>query len=551
MSTTHDGSSKPTFIKSPHTRLLFAGLVLGYAVIGLLFVAAGRPNIDEGIFLSAAGRVFDGEQPYRDFPFSQAPMLPYFYALAPPILGSALMGARLFSWLAGVTGMTAILWLTRRVAGDLAAITTLLVTFATLPVISVGMAVRSQSIGIPLLLLGVASLALPRKSGWSFVLAPSLLLWATGMRLTNALVFAAVCLWVVWQLRRKPSQLAGIGALLGAQAVLIGLPILRAPADAFFHLITAQLTRSERFGYMVELPLLGEINRKLVAYSDLTADAWLLLLLAIPLVAAGLRSWYRGWRPQLAQPMGDPKTAIFTLTALGLLAFAPHWLLDNAFLEYLLPLWALMTPAIGIGMATWLHRKGSTRRLRFVVVGALLACALANAYFDRNIWIGSGDSSFRSFHRTSQNLAKAGGNDCTVLTFQTQLAVEAGCRVLPGLDYSLFSYFPGLSAEEATAKGVLSLELLRQRVAQYKPDLIVVGRADPSLLLGTETTRHRGQTVRRLRRSKHPLEFLGEHRSAYRPYASIQIPSALGRAGGSDMVSLRVFRKKDADRGGG
>jgi hypothetical protein len=201
-------------------------------------------------------------------------------------------------------------------------------------------------------------------------------------------------------------------------------------------------------------------------------------------------------------------------------------------------------------MATWLHRKGSTRRLRFVVVGALLACALANAYFDRNIWIGSGDSSFQSFHRTSQKLAKIGGSDCTILTFQTQLAVESGCRVLPGLDYSLFSYFSDLSAEEATAKGVLSLELLRQRVAEYKPDLIVVGRADPSLLLGTETTRVRGQTVRRLRRSQHPLEFLGEHRGAYRPYASIQIPSALGRAGGSDTVSLRVFRRKNTDRDG-
>ena len=60
MSTTHDGSSKPAFTKSPHWRLLFAGLVLCYAVVGLLFVAAGRPNIDEGIFISAAGRVFGG-----------------------------------------------------------------------------------------------------------------------------------------------------------------------------------------------------------------------------------------------------------------------------------------------------------------------------------------------------------------------------------------------------------------------------------------------------------------------------------------------------------
>lgn len=548
MSATRDVSEEPVLEEGSRSQLLFAGLVLCYAVVGLFFVVAGRPNIDEGIFISAAQRVFDGEQPYRDFPFSQAPMLPYFYALAPTVFGSALMGARLFSWIAGLTGMTAILWLARRVAGDLAAVITLLVTFATLPVISVGMAVRSQSIGIPLLLLGVASLALARKGIWGFSLAPSLLLWATGVRLTNALVFAAVCLWVVWRLRRKPSQLAGVGALVGAQALLIGLPILRAPADAFFHLVTAQLSRGGRFGYAVELSLLGEINRKFVAYTDLTADAWLLLLLTIPLVAAGLRSGYRGWRPQLTQPMGDPRTAIFSLLCLGLLAFAPHWLLGNAFLEYLLPLWALTAPAIGIGLAVWLRRVDSGRRLRFLVVGALLVGALANAYLDRNIWIGSGDSSFQAFHRTSRKLAKAGGSHCTMLTFQTQLAVESGCRILPGLDYSLFSYFPGLSLEEAIARGVLNLELLRQRVAQHKPDLIAVGHADPSLLLGTETTQHHGRKVRRLKKSGHPLEFLGEHRSGYRPHGSIQIPRALGRAGGSDTVSLRVFRRKDRDR---
>ena len=72
-----------------------------------------------------------------------------------------------------------------------------------------------------------------------------------------------------------------------------------------------------------------------------------------------------------------------------------------------------------------------------------------------------------------------------MVTMETALAVEAGCRVLPGLEYSMFSYFPGLSDEEAARRGVVNQDLLVARVRDLRPELIVLGpRGRSSLRLG-------------------------------------------------------------------
>ena len=68
--------------QSDRTARPLAALLFGvYAVLALVFVFTARVNIDEGVYLAAGQLVWDGALPYRDYPFSQGPVVPIAYGL--------------------------------------------------------------------------------------------------------------------------------------------------------------------------------------------------------------------------------------------------------------------------------------------------------------------------------------------------------------------------------------------------------------------------------------------------------------------------------------
>jgi hypothetical protein len=223
-------------------------LVAAYLVEALIFVSHGRTNIDEGVFLNAGRLVYEGQLPYRDFPFSQGPLLPYVYGLAIHICGPSVLVGRVVSFLLAGVGIGATLWIAHSLGGRLAAMIAMALTIVNLPALWVAMTVRTQSLGTPLVLLAALALSAVRRGVWGWAAAPSLLLWASGARLTLLLAFAAVSLWVALQLRKSRQLLMRVAAVVGAQAIVIFSPLWITPDAARFHLFTAQLTRSERGG---------------------------------------------------------------------------------------------------------------------------------------------------------------------------------------------------------------------------------------------------------------------------------------------------------------
>jgi hypothetical protein len=57
-------------------------------------------NLDEPWYLTASNRVFNGFLLYRDFAYTQGPILPYFYGIFTSVLGADLWSGRFVSvWL--------------------------------------------------------------------------------------------------------------------------------------------------------------------------------------------------------------------------------------------------------------------------------------------------------------------------------------------------------------------------------------------------------------------------------------------------------------------
>lgn len=456
------------------TRIFLALLVAAFVAEASVFVFAGRPIIDEGVYLNAGRLVYDGSLPYRDFPFSQGPLVPYVYGAVLEVFGPSVLAGRLLSLALGLAGFGASVWLAQALAGRVAAAAVVTLSMLNLPMLWVSATVRTQSLSTPLTLLAVVALAAPVRGALGWALSPSLMLWSTSARLTNVLAFLAIAAFVGLRLRREPKLLAKVAGIVGAQGVLAFAPVLAAPREALFHIFTAQLGRGERGG--IQAASFGdELAAKLSIFLEPETSFVAIVGLTLLVVGALVASARRGWRPDSSNLLGDPGTAQLTLITLALLVFVPHLLLDQGFLTYFVTSSALLVPAVAIGIGCMAREARPGRPLMLVAVVVLLVVGVAAVPRHRSAWVGAGDSSFAHFRAVARDVRALAGRDCTVVTMETALAVEMDCHVLPGLEYSLFSYFPRLTDAEALAKGVVNASVLAARIRGQRPELIVLG----------------------------------------------------------------------------
>jgi hypothetical protein len=222
-------------------------------------------------------------------------------------------------------------------------------------------------------------------------------------------------------------------------------PVLRAPPQAGFQVVTAQLTRGTRFGFVESSGLASDLGRHARGIFDLLPDAG----------ACSLRSrWASARAPSPAARVDACASLSLALAACGALAFAPQLALGQR---------VRRVPDAALGAArardrnrrsaAELDRRGAGRVPRAAIALALGAwCAIHFARAGER-WIGSEGFRLRGVSaRRAAALGRArAGPDCTMLTLETELAVEAGCRVVPGLEYSYFSYFAELPRRRGAA----------------------------------------------------------------------------------------------------
>ena len=95
--------------------LLAVAVIASWAALSGINVWMGELNQDEGWYLYAAKQMAEGQIPYRDFAFTQPPMLPLVYSWAYPWVGQfGLLGGRAVTWAFGTLGLLFATWLAMR-----------------------------------------------------------------------------------------------------------------------------------------------------------------------------------------------------------------------------------------------------------------------------------------------------------------------------------------------------------------------------------------------------------------------------------------------------
>ena len=462
-------------------------LAAGALLLALVLYAAnlwlGNLNQDEGWYLYAALENAAGRLPYRDFFFSQGPLMPRVYGLLAPLWAPAgVAGGRALTALFGLCGALLAGWLAARGAPRgrrlACGITAFLLTgcnvyhsyFTTIP--------KTYALASLLLLAGLAALWNPDqpRAAWRAALGGLLLAGAACTRLSLGIALPVAGLYLLFYARRwRWVWFAfGLGGLAGL-ALLLGPPLLHA-RDAFlfsnfFH--TSRGTEGLLFAA-------GSVSRLLRHYLPLAA-----------LVLATLALF--GCRERATRAPDDteapPPPGLTLALSVFVAVFVVHLLSPFPYDDYqvpIMPLLAIVTatlfwrvlPVGGNGAAEW--------RRQCVLVAVLLVWAALGAGTSTlneewmivgkdRLWIIRKEQPDLALLRTTaRKIAAQVPPDKPLLTQDTYLAVEAGRRVPPGFEMGPFSYFPELDDADAARYNVLNERRMREALAAGEAPVIAL-----------------------------------------------------------------------------
>jgi hypothetical protein len=435
----------------------------------------GNLNQDEGWYLYAASKVSAGAVPYRDFFFTQGPVMPTVYGLLSGLWSPfGVLGGRLVTVFFGLLGCVFAALLARRavpsqraaeagiMAFALTACNLYHVYFTTIP--------KTYALGSCLLsggyLLLTLSLSRRRKmrsrmsNMWALP-AGVLIALAAGTRLSLGLLLPVTALWLLVMYRKTGSAFFwfSLGGALGL--VLVYGPVFLDARDSFLFAQSFHVSRGGHDPFFVA----GSVARTVRAYLPVFLLGSALLVFRV--------FYMRGAVPQTAseEPTGIvygggiwPSLWLFAFLSVFLLQLSSPFPYD----DYQVPVMGLLVAAV----AGWGANITSSGTLRgslclFWVSVALLgtvASPLPQEWLvvrqDRFWAVKKPVSDLALLRSTARDIRMLAGKDDVLLTQDLYLAVETGMRVPDGLEMGPFSYFPALSDADAQRFHVLNRKRL-------------------------------------------------------------------------------------------
>jgi hypothetical protein len=475
--------------------LLVCALFVAHAAIALGFAFYGRVNHDEGWYLLAARQLREGALPYRDFAFFQAPLLPFVYALAQPLLGEGLAAGRIVSFAFGAAAIALAARLAHRLGGRPAA----LLLLATAPLAPRALwcltTTRTEPLVAFLWTLCALLLLRPSRSAAASAGALAAAVLAAGTRISSLPALALVALWVLLRHRGARSELR-VALLPGAAlaAALCAVALAAGPEAVFFDVVTAQADRHAQLAPAEAFGAGRFLLRRLRDLAMLQASFGIVPVLGFA-CAIGAAVLAR------RAPANDPTRAFAASVArLALLAFAvylPNLAPRVVWPEYFAGVYPLFLVIAAGSAGRGCALAAPAQRRAFAAAIAVLwlfQAALFAREIEGHVSIASPD--LRELQSFSAELARLVPAGRTLLTLDAYLAVESGLAVPEGFEMGLFAYFPNRSAEDGRRLKILTDARLAEALAS------------PSVGLAAISDRALGVLV-------------NKQYGAYRPYAQL------------------------------
>ena len=392
---------------------IFASVVLGGAAVWM-----GGLNQDEGWYLYAANLVSEGQLPYRDFFYTQGPVMPCVYSAFTWVWKMwGVLGARMFTLVIGMVGIVFAVALARRMVADQDRSRVSVVVFLLLGcnlyhlyylAIPKTYALATLFAMMGFYLIDVANGTRLRDFAVS-VMSGLCLALAMGTRISLGAMLCVVGLWLLVSRRRK----AFVGFALGGA---VGLALLYVPflcdETARAGIVAAQCYHAARGGFDLTW-VIGSLSRLVRWYLPV-------------FIVLGLGD-FRRQRMLLF--------AVFAVFAVQMCAPFPYE-------DYQVPVMGLLAVFAAVNFV-----GGNCSKSVLMVLGLCFACSFGSPLLEH--WSTNGQDRFWTIKKSQFELAQLrqvakeinaidpGGSD--LLTQDLYLAIETGRKVPKGLEMGPFS----------------------------------------------------------------------------------------------------------------
>ncbi len=453
------------------------GGVFAAALAAVVLLAAGNAllgnlNQDEGWYLYAAGMVHRGFAPYRDFAFTQGPVLPwvygFFYGLveAQGVLGArgltaliGLLACGLASALAGRLAESGWNRFAAAAAFMLIGINAYHAYFSTI--------VKTYSLCNFFLLTGLFALCAAdgvRRLRDAVLSAAGgfLLALAAGTRLSAgaALAAAGIYLLVCDRTRWTRWVFFGVGGLAGL-AMVFGGAWLEVPKALRFGLLEYHALRSAGGVTQALIYKIGFLSRMVQGY-----------YLPVMLCLVCLGGWVA--RRKSGARTASGRGGVGLLWLAGLAITAAHVAAPFPYDDYQVMVMPVLTVAAVCSLTRLLSvspfRSDAARLTILLVLGAACVFSAGSspvlqdwviAGRDRIWWRMKDQPDVLKLREAGRFLKERMAAGELLLTQDTYLAVEANATVPRGMEMGPFCYYPDFSEEQAQeAGGVLNRDAL-------------------------------------------------------------------------------------------
>ena len=420
----------------------------GFAVLAFASVWMGGLNQDEGWYLYAARLVSEGEVPYRDFFYTQAPVMPIFYSAFTPVWNEfGLLGARIFTILLGSAGVAMLCALAARLAPEGRRSAAALVVFFVLGsnlyhlyyiAIPKTYALASLFVAVGFYLLSFAN----ERGAKGAVFAASsgvALAFAAGTRISLGILLAVVGLALLVSFRRLKWSFLWFGAG-GGLALFAVYGAFLADPSARSGLVAAQAYHAARGGFDPMFTV-GSLSRLVRWYVP--------LFVVLGLGIAGLR---RGVVPFVGWLAAASFAAVFAVQMLAPFPYEDYQVPVMGLLAVFAAIsFVSMSPSeaqVGQRRSQTTPKPGSPADLRILLVlGLAWACAFGNPLLEQwktngqdRLWSLKKDKTeLQQLRDVARQIEEEDPNGEDILTQDLYLAIEAGRKVPKGLEMGPFS----------------------------------------------------------------------------------------------------------------
>ena len=490
--------------KRPWFRLFLLAFAAA-AALAAVNVWFGPLNQDEGWYLLAAQNLSRGMMPYRDFLYTQGPVLPWVYGVFADVWSpGGVLGGRI---LTALLGLLAALFFSvcagclarrRDPAAEWPAFVLAFILLSLSPDWSYFTAIpKTYALGAFFLSLGflfatgleLALKSIPRRAPFAAAFSGVCFALAAATRAT--LCLAAVPVWIALivlarrdRARRFDWLLFAIGC--AAALALEYAPFLALCPDNFLFSQTYHVARaSAPFGQWLVLRA-GFVCFLAQGYPALIAAAAILAAVAV----------FRTREAGGAAGPADPSRVLYlAVVASFVLLTLAHFLVPFPYADYNTPAMPLAAVALAVPLGRLVVRANLRPwRIGLVALAASAAFVAASPWPMKWVdgeqhlfWFHSTlDSALARLRRAGRVVREQNPEGKPILTQDAYLAVEAGFPVVPGFEMGPFSIFPELSDDEARAHRVHNVATAEKAIREADYD--VAALSGYAFLLGCPST---------------------------------------------------------------